>query len=255
MGGLPWTWINLNDLERDIFRTSNEPLGVLEVGGSSAQITYPNDDLALEGFVTTYVTINNRTFSVNSNTYLGLGQDDARKAMRVNFGNDANCCFPKGFESNKDIGDTLDGVGHFRLTDNGNYSYSKCNAIYEEIIEKLGTTKRLPDLSKISIEFVATDAVYHATKFWEAHNDPRRLVNLIFENCHKLEAFPGIETNEFTQAQAANATYIQALLYGKDGLFRSNHALLSRALPSKYEGKTRLTWTRGYLMQIYTTKL
>lgn len=246
-----WTWTNLNDLERDIFRSDSQPLGILEVGGSSAQITYTNQGPALVDFVTTEVTINGRTFYVYSNTYLGLGQDDARKEMRISLGNEANCCFPKGFESKHDLGDTLDGVGHFQLSNDGDYSYDKCNAIYEQIIGKLVASNNLPELSKIPIEFVATDAVYHATKFWDAHKNPQQLTKLILGYCDKLESFPGIESNEFVQVQAANATYIQALLYGKSGLFRSDRSTLSHALPSKDEGKTRLTWTRGYLMQAY----
>jgi len=248
-----WTWINLNDLERDIFRSNNDPLGVLEIGGSSAQITYSNTNTPPQGFVTSYVTVNNRTFPVVCNTYLGLGQDDARKTMRVSLGSEATCCFPKGFKANLDFGDSLDGVGHFQLSDEGDYSFAKCDAAYEQIIAELGASRQLPDLSQSEIKFVATDAVYHATNFWDAQKDPYQLTKLIFEFCHRLESFPGIETNEFVQAQAANATFIRALLYGKNGLFKSNPARLSHALASKVEGKTRLTWTRGYLIQAYST--
>lgn len=248
-----WTWINLNDLEQDVFRTDNDPVGVLEVGGSSAQITYPKYNESPKDFVTTHVSINNRTFPIICNTYLGLGQDDARKSMRANLGNRANLCFPRGFKANIDIGDSLDGVGYFKLSNNGDYSFSECNEVYEEIIGDLDASNKLPNLSDSAIKFVATDAVYHATKFWDAQRDPQQLTKLVLDFCHNLDSFPGIETNEFVQAQAANATYIQALLYGKHGLFKTNPATLSHALSNKSEGKTRLTWTRGYLMQTYAT--
>lgn len=246
-----WTWINLNDLERDIFRTDNDPVGVLEVGGSSAQITYSNADTPPGGFVTSYVSVNNRTFPVFCNTYLGLGQDDARKAMRVNLGSKANYCFPIGFRANLDKGDSLDGVGHYKLTEEGDYKFIECNAVYEQVISELCASMRLPDLTETEVEFVATDAVYHSTKFWEAHKNPYQLTKYISEICHSVESFPGIETNEFVQAQVANATYIRALLYGNNGLFKSNPAVLSHALASRADGRTRLTWTRGYLIQAY----
>jgi len=48
------------------------------------------------------------------------------------------------------------------------------------------------------------------------------------------------------QAQAANATYIQALLAR---LFRDSGRRLVRAVPTRQDGETLLTWTRGYLIR------
>lgn len=246
-----WTWINLNDLERDVFRSDAAPFGVVEVGGSSVQLSFPAQPDAAAIGSAQVVSINGRTFNVLCKTYLGLGQDDARKTMRINLAAQAAVCFPEGFLPAHDVGDVLDGVGHYRLSEAGRYQFEHCDAAYEAIINAIHKEHPLPDLTLAGIDFVGTDAVFHATKYWDIEHEPIKLAKMIMAYCRDSGAFPGIETNEFIQAQAANATYIRALLFGQRGLFCRQPARLARALPNKSEGKTRLTWTRGYLLQKY----
>ena len=252
-----WTWINLNDLERDIFRTENIPLGVVEVGGSSAQLSYPilNSVKDILNMVnppsSIVVSINGRTHQVYSISYLGLGQDDARKAMRIRLGDSSSWCFPKGFSAAKDAGDILDGVGHYRLTSDGDYQFDRCNQSYEDLIIQATLENAFPDLGTMGIDFVGTDAIYHATKYWEIEDNPTQLSSMILSKCLDLSMFPGIELNESIQSQAANATYVQALLYGSSGLFKNNPSALVRALPNRVNGAMRLSWTRGFLLQKY----
>lgn len=247
-----WTWINLNDLERDVFRSDQSPVGIVEVGGSSAQLTYVLNDSDDSDVPTRMVKINGKSFPVFCHTYLGLGQDDARKAMRIRLGDQASCCFPRGFDPRHDVGDMLDGVGHFRLAKHGDYDVDRCLDVYEDIIQTLTQHCRLPDLSQLGIEFVATDAIFHATRYWNLEKDPVKLMERIMQHAYETGNFPGIESNEFIQAQVANATYVHAFLFGRSGLFRSNPSLLSKALPNKVNDKTRLTWTRGYLIEAYS---
>lgn len=246
-----WTWINLNDRERDVFRTDNQPIGIVEVGGSSAQFSFPKSE-RLQGIGSARsVSINGRKFEVQCKTYLGLGQDDARKMMRIHLSDKAAVCFPKEFSPESDIGDVLDGVGHYKLTAPGRYQFEDCNSAYESIIQRVDSVNNLPDLSLADIDFVGTDAIYHATNYWEIADDPIQIAAMILAHCSDCSKFPGIETNEFVQAQAANATYVRALLFGQRGLFSREPARLIRAVPNKAAGKTRLTWTRGYLLQSY----
>jgi hypothetical protein len=39
-----WTWINLNDMLVRAFDEGHEPVGIVEVGGSSLQLTFPTDE-------------------------------------------------------------------------------------------------------------------------------------------------------------------------------------------------------------------
>lgn len=85
-----WSWINLNDYYYNLFggnatvsATVQPPVGDIEVGGSSMQIVFPVGADSNPSHNIYNVSINGRTFNVFSQTYLGLGNDDARKYMRV----------------------------------------------------------------------------------------------------------------------------------------------------------------------------
>lgn len=85
-----WTWINLNDQYFNAFggnKTywSSAPTtrGNFEVGGSSMQIAFPTNQVAVGDDNNVYsVKINGYTYNVYSKTFLGLGGDDTRKYMR-----------------------------------------------------------------------------------------------------------------------------------------------------------------------------
>jgi hypothetical protein len=53
------------------------------------------------------------------------------------------------------------------------------------------------------------------------------------------------------QAICANGTFMDSFLFGTNGLFKNNSASFAGVLSSKQNGKTVLTWTRGYLLQKY----
>lgn len=245
-----WTWINLNDLERDVFRTDTPPLGVIEIGGSSAQFSFPVEPHSANKENIYMVAINGRQFDLYCKSYMGLGQDDARKSMRIKLGEASSCCFPSGFSSELDLGDVLDGVGQYHLSHDGDYQFERCDSIYEQIIEEKIQNNPLPKVESVNVEFVGIDAVYHSTKYWNIEHDPMRLAAMLIDRSLQAKHFPGIEANEFVQAQAANATYVRALLFGTRGLFTCCPERMIRALPSKTDEEgTRLTWTRGYLLQ------
>lgn len=245
-----WTWINLNDMHRDIFQSSNLPLGVLEVGGSSAQFSFPIEDVENDDHTIHSVSINNRKFNVFSKTYLGLGQDDARKKMRENLGSTKSAvCYPRGFPASKDKGDTLDGYGHLRLDADGNYHFETCFSAYDDVIANIAQHSPLPNLYECTLDFVGIDAVYHALKFWNLQDTPSQLGKFIKFFNHDHLNFDSIHTNEYTQAQSANATYIHALLYGNHGILRKKPEQLVAAIPNKSTDGKLLTWTRGFLLE------
>ena len=93
------------------------------------------------------------------------------------------------------------------------------------------------------------DGVYYATEPWGIQEDPERLADLIPDRCSSVANFPRIDEREFVQAQAANATYIHVLL---TRLFDGSGRKLVRAVPTRRDGETLLTWTRGYLIGRYS---
>lgn len=247
-----WTWINLNDLLCDAFESDREPVGIVEVGGSSLQLTFPTDeDPDLVPHVHR-VDLNGRRFAVSCRSFLGLGQDDARKEMRRRLGPEGSAvCFPGGFRAALDQGDVLDGVGAHRLAADGRYEFAACSAAYDGIVADRLTEAGVPDLRHARGDFVGIDGVYYATEPWGIHEDPERLADLIPERCSSAANFPEIDERERVQAQAANATYVNVLL---TRLFHGSGRKLVRAVPTRRDGETLLTWTWGYLIGWYSGK-
>lgn len=242
-----WTWINLNDVVVRAFDEGHEPVGIVEVGGSSLQLTFPTDEDPDVVPHVHRVDLAGRHFAVSCRSFLGLGQDDARKEMRNRLGPHGSAvCFPDGFRAAADHGDVLDGVGAHRLAADGRYDFSACSTAYAGIVRDRLDAAGLPDLTHARGDFVGIDGVYYATEPWGIADAPARLADLIVARCGDVTNFPGIEERELVQAQAANATYVHVLL---ERLFSHTGRRLLRAVPTRCDGDTVLTWTRGYLIQ------
>ena len=242
-----WSWINLNDVLLDAFETDHEPAGIVEVGGSSLQLTFPTDEDPDVVPHVHRVDLNGRRFAVSCRSFLGLGQDDARKEMRRRLGPEGSAvCFPGGFRAALDHGDVLDGVGTHRLAADGRYEFAACSMAYDGIVRDRLTEAGIPDLRHARGDFVGIDGVYYATEPWGIQDEPERLADLIPNRCGTAANFPHINEREFVQMQAANATYIKVLL---DRLFAGSGRRLVRAVPTRRDGDTLLTWTRGYLIR------
>lgn len=241
-----WTWINTNDVLCRAFDGAEPPVGIVEVGGSSLQLTFPTDE---DPDVVPHVhriELNGRRFAVSCRSFLGLGQDDARKEMRRRLGPEGSAvCFPGGFRAASDHGDVLDGVGTHRLAADGCYEFGACSAVYETIVGDRLAESGVPDLAHARGDFVGIDGVYYAAEHWGIAHDLRLLRDMIVAQCGRVTNFRGIDEQEFVQAQAANATYIHVLL---TRLFAGTGRRLVRAVPTRRAGETLLTWTRGYLL-------
>ena len=245
-----WTWLNLNDVLVNAFTGDFEPVGIVEVGGSSLQLTFPTDEDPDAVPHVHRVTLNSRSFAISCRSFLGLGQDDARKEMRCRLGPEGSAvCFPSGFRAAFDHGDVLDGVGVHRLAADGRYEFDACSATYEAIVRDRLAATGIPDLAHARGDFVGIDGVYYATEYWDIEDHPERLADVIRGHCGTATNFPGIAEREIVQSQAANATYLHVLL---TRLFEGTGRRLVRAVPSRQNGDTMLTWTRGYLLSRYS---
>lgn len=245
-----WTWVNLNDVLERVFDGDREPVGIVEVGGSSLQLTFPTDEDPDAVPHVHRVELNGRRFAVSCRSFLGLGQDDARKTMRANLGPEGSAvCFPGGFRAALDHGDVIDGVGELRLEADGRFDHGACAAAYDEIVRERLAALGVPDLTHARGDFVGIDGVYYATEYWDIEDEPARLGASIAARCTDSRNFPGIEENEFVQAQAANATYVDVLLAR---LLAGTGRTLLRAVASRRGSDTVLTWTRGYLLRRYS---
>jgi hypothetical protein len=257
-----WTWISLNDYMNNIFKdpsrptVNSAPVGVVEIGGSSAQISYPTN-LAPNSAQNIYrVSINGNNFSVFNRTYLGMGSTDARKKMRGTIASPntiSNQCFPTGLTV--DAGDS----GYPDMVSPGSYNFSACTGFYAPYINSTiaATPGGDPMVTNSSGKFVGTGGAYFATDYWNLNNTTNLLQSTVTSMCASVINFPGIDADENTQTQCSNATYINALIYNSSiGLFKSSPALFQGTVSVKSGGgastNTFISWTRGFLMVKYS---
>lgn len=257
-----WTWISLNDFRNNIFKdpsrptVNSVPVGVVEVGGSSAQISYPTS-LAPNSAQNIYrVSINGNNFSVFNRTYLGLGSTDARKSMRGTSGSPnafSNRCFPTGLTV--DAGDS----GFANMNSPGAYNFITCAGFYLHYISSTiaATSGGDPVITNSTGKFVGTGGAYFATDYWSLNNSPNLLQPTTISQCANVGNFPRIDLDENTQTQCSNASYINVLIYNSSvGLFKSNPALFEGTVSVKSgrgaSTSTFISWTKGFLMSKYT---
>jgi hypothetical protein len=85
-----WAWVDLNDYYYNAFGgnatvspSAQFPVGEFDVGNSSTQIAFPTNTAPDDAANVYRVSINGKTFNVNSQSILGLGAADARKYVRA----------------------------------------------------------------------------------------------------------------------------------------------------------------------------
>ncbi len=255
-----WTWVDLNDNYRQPFTTKKTPVGVVEVGGSSMQVIYPTAKPVDPAKNIYAVTLNGRTFNVFSRTFLGLGQDDARKAMREQNppANGGASCFPTGMEPSQDDGDVI-GDRLVTITRTAKFNGAACGNLYDGILAELFATAGDPKVARSTGPFYGVSAVRYTLEGIGVPPDapsPKVLTTLIREKCAPAGAVLNFDmANRNDQRLCASATYMKALLYGPSGLFHKQPNLFVKAAADEEEkdGKVRtlVNWTRGYLLLKY----
>ncbi|WP_421695967.1 hypothetical protein [Aestuariivirga sp.] len=255
-----WTWVDLNDRYRDAFRSTKQPVGIVEVGGSSLQVSFPIDGLPNPAANVYEVKINGRSFSVFDRTYIGLGQDDARKAMRVLDppADGGSQCFPTGMTAAQDEGDFVGGK-HITIKGTAVFDAKACAASYAQIISGPFVRLGKPDVASSISPFYGISAARYALE--EIGASPqlpseKSIADTIARKCAVKDAVANFKiTSKYAQRACAGAAYIQALLYGSEGLFHDKPELFKSTIADKVEvdpaSTGTITWTRGYLLQKY----
>lgn len=255
-----WTWIDVNNRYRDAFRTDKAPVGVVEVGGSSMQISYPTiaaPDPAQNIYA---VSINGRTFSVFDRTYIGLGQDDARKAMRQQTppGDGGTRCFPTGLQVDQDSGDIIGGE-RVRIARPATFDTAQCLGSYSAILAERFAKLGDPAVGNSTSPFYGIAAVRYAfEEIGAAPQIPSKtgLSDAITAKCVPEGAVANFKiAKKYGQRACSSAAYIDALLYGPSGLFRDNPELFKSTVADQVmvDGKLAgsISWATGYLLQKY----
>lgn len=244
-----FAWLDLNELAGNFNSDRTATLGMLEIGGASAQIAFAtraHDSRAVS------VSVKGSIYRVLSVSWLGLGQDQARLSMiglaQTDAGMTNNVCYPDNTGQAGGLSAFDAGINGL-LIDSGMYDFAACSALYDRLFRAM----RVRDVTTVS-EFSATNLVgVSAVKFtlsdWRATSDPAMLGRQLQNGCTGLDAYgkqvlpllgqsaPG---NYFAQNACANGTYLQALVFGPEGL-----GLRPDQLRVDIGKDQSVNWTRG----------
>ncbi|WP_208948165.1 hypothetical protein [Segnochrobactrum spirostomi] len=255
-----WSWIDLNDHYRRAFTGGEAPVGVVEVGGSSMQVSYPTTAAPDPAQNVYRVAINGSSYAVFNRTYIGLGQDDARKAMRLESppADGGARCFPTGLEPAQDAGDLIKGE-LVRIAHTATFDAAACEASYSTIVEKRFAAVGAPAVNNSTGAFYGIASVRYA--FEEIGVPPAKpsegaLSKAIEAKCVGAGAVANFKiAKKYAQRACANAAYVDALLYGRAGLFHETPERFVTTVADQHRegGRTTIlvSWSRGYLLQKY----
>jgi GDA1/CD39 (nucleoside phosphatase) family len=244
-----FAWLDLNELAGNFNADRTATLGLLEIGGASTQIAFvtrAQDSRAVS------VSVKGKSYRVLSLSWLGLGQDQARLSMigltQTAAGQTDNVCYP---DNTSQVGGlrAFDAGINGLLIDSGSYDFSACSALYNALLRGMQVREVTTVSDFAATTLVGVSAVKFALSDWRATSDPAMLGRQLQDSCTGLDAYgkqvlpllvrsaPG---NYFAQNACANGTYVQALVFGPEGL-----GLRSDQLRVDIGKDQSVNWTRG----------
>lgn len=240
-----YAWVDVNYLYRN-FQQGVATKGIVEVGGASTQVAYAASNASHPG-VTTHV-INGVSYPVLSVSYLGLGQNEARKAMIGIAGTSNNACYPdKG--SNVPASFDADTVDPAYAIASGAYRHAECDGLYRSVLNDYGVKKTAIAGGFDNTDFIGMSSIFFAMRDWGVLEQPAMLGSQVQTQCSGSDAWTlkvapvQMGTSRFAQNACANGTYLNALLFNPvSGLGLRN----DRVRPIEKINGSAPTWTRGY---------
>ncbi len=249
-----YAWVDVNDLSGALASTpARATVAVIEVGGASAQLAYSGE--APAGAPLTPVLLNGRSHQVVSLTWLGLGQDEARRAMinvaRSRSNADEEQCYPDNRKATGGLS-TFDADGSRYLVNRGRFSFEQCSAMYDAVIRPLGLPALATALREAKLPLIGLASVYFSLADWQVIGQPGSLASTLRGRCEGEDAYGDKVVDfirrdpkhRFAQTACANGTFMHALLFGPAGL-RVNPAQVSAV--ASINGQPP-SWARGFAL-------
>ncbi|RMM10567.1 hypothetical protein ALQ85_100845 [Pseudomonas syringae] len=238
-----FAWVHLNFLKG--LATSDNTLGIIEMGGASSQITFalrsPPMDKADVSQNARTVMWDGKTYSVISESLLGLGADAARTAMNKVRPQDQRC-YPQG-------------ALIMKVPTTGAFDFTACDLVYDEAIAAnyQSEIKKLDAIVASSnytqTDFVGLSSLYYTLNFF--NNDvPERgtLKSALEQSCQRYadieERLRQDDSKDKYQPEnkCANGVFVYDLLY--DYLQLGD----GRLTALKKVENMDIRWTDGFLL-------
>ncbi len=246
-----FAWLDLNDLAGHFRNASTPALGIVEVGGASTQIAFATSD---EHSPAVTVSVQGKNYRVFSQSWLGLGQDQARLSMirlhqnRMRPDDAGNPCYPDNVSQAGGLTAFDAGIEGLFIAIGG-FDFAACSSLYDAVLSPLRVRQvaEMPGFANVSL--VGVSAVNFALQDWQAASAPDMLSGQVQDRCTGTDAYGGqvlpflgrtAPGNRFAQNACANGTYVHALLFGPQGL-----GIRPTQLKSETAAGFSVNWTRG----------
>ena len=256
-------WVDVNYLKGNLGQGRTTE-GIVEVGGASAQVALAVKSTAGLGNAVKRVNIGAQQYDVLSVSFLGLGQNEARRSMVQAVSDEGltqNPCYANSASPDVSFEAVRASAGRASTKvpgDKASYSPA-CFDLYLGVVQRTSANPvnqfpvarfhTVPGFDQT--RFVLISSIYHKMREWdllEAKRPDRGLLSEVFRRCAGADAWQVLAslegTGPFAQNSCANATYLYTLMFSSRGL----------ALPSsnvqvlgEINGQS-LTWTRGYAL-------
>jgi hypothetical protein len=257
-----YAWISLNYLKGNL-RAGQDTEGIIEVGGASAQVALAVPSVGDLGESVRRVRVGELDFAVLSHSFLGLGQNEARRSMVkavIAQGFSQNPSYPNTTSPNVYIKAYKSSDGHASLQVSGqdaNFSVA-CFDVYSAVVQKVSTSpinqfplvlfQTVPAFEKSRFVLVASfySKLLRDWDLLSAQRPDRALLAEVFSRCMGFNAWQTVSTlqgdESFAENACANATYLYTLIFSGGGLALSS----SRVQALDAVNDQSLTWTRGF---------
>ncbi len=200
-----YDWLDVNYLANN-FTESGSTLGSIDIGGASMEMVFATKEGQSDKAIT--LIINGQTYTVYSNSVLGLGQDEALKNINLDMASAS--CYPAG-----------------SLSTNDHFDFNACNKLYSNVLNNTlqqNDKPSIPDQQK----FIAFGSVYYVFKFFAPaptlsqitltlnKNTLEKNINIVCTTAWQAlkEKYP---TDNYLSSECANGIYIDELLFGING--------------------------------------
>ena len=256
-----YAWVDLNYLKGNL-RAGQDTEGIVEVGGASTQVAFALDPGRDSEKAVRRIRIGGLEYAVLSRSFLGLGQNEARRSMVNEVTVDGfakNPCYPNSVSPEVYFDVVKTRGGQFSpkvLGQDANFSPA-CFDVYSNVLQKISANpvnryplvqfRSAPEFDKS--RFVLVASFYYKLRDWNLLSEKRpdrALLAEVFSRCVGANAWQTVSSLQgegfFAQNACANAAYLYTLIFSGRGL-----ALVSSRV-DVLDGVNNqpLTWTRGF---------
>ena len=258
-----YSWVDANattgTLNQKAPRTA-----IAEVGGASAQVAFLSNKPKGPGVH--IVKVGKKSFPVVALSYLGLGVNEARTSMTKLAGAGREC-FPNTSAGKQPVA-YVAGTGIQIDAAASNFQQSECKIAFDGVVGSVGAdavnssttggirpsvVRTLPGFNQA--KFIGVSAVsfsmndFGVTSTTDAAALLESKVNATCSGTDawtKVVALYGGKADGFTQTACANATYINAYVFGSQGLGVQS----ARFRPTSATPEDEPSWSRGYALMM-----